>query len=102
MVDLVLQLISNIMKRKILLITTKNCLGCSLQLKNVQSAISKSSKDIELEVKDFTELPKRIIAKYNAYDYPFTVYIIDDTVKFKSTGSCAVYQIVRYIDLYLK
>ena len=90
------------MKRKILIITTKNCLGCSIQTKNVQTAIAKSSKKIELEIKDFAELPKRVIAQYKAYDYPFTAYLIDDVVNFSSIGSCAVPQIQRYIDLYLK
>uniref|UniRef100_A0AAU8MHE1 Thioredoxin family protein n=1 Tax=Geladintestivirus 4 TaxID=3233136 RepID=A0AAU8MHE1_9CAUD len=89
------------MKRKILIITTKNCLGCSIQTKNVQTAIAKSSKNIELEVKDFSELPKRVLAKYKAYDYPFTSYELNDVVKFTSTGSCALAQIQRYIDLYI-
>lgn len=89
------------MKRKILIITTKNCLGCTIQTKNVQTAIAKSSKDIELEVKDFSELPKRVLAKYKAYDYPFTAYELDGIVKFSSTGSCALAQIQRYIDLYI-
>ena len=45
------------MKRKILIITTKNCLGCSIVINNIQTVIAKSSKEIALEIKDFAELP---------------------------------------------
>jgi len=90
------------MKKKILIITTKNCLGCTVQIKNVQTAIAKSSKHIELEVKDFNDMPKRLIAKYKAYDYPFTGYLLDDELRFGSSGSYALTMVQRYIDVYLK
>ena len=74
------------MKRKILIITTKNCFGCSIAINNTQTVIAKSSKEIALEIKDFTELPKRLIHKYRAYDYPTTVFLEDDNVTFTMNG----------------
>lgn len=90
------------MKRKILIITTSNCLGCTIQRRNVETAIAKTSKCVELEIKDFNEMPKRLLAKYKAYDYPFTGYFIDDELKFGSSGSYAMSMVLRYIDVYLK
>ena len=90
------------MKRKILIITTKNCLGCSIAINNTQTVIAKSSKEIALEIKDFAELPKRLIHKYRAYDYPTTIFLEDDEVTFKFVGSTHMNCIQRYIDLYLK
>lgn len=46
------------MKRKILIITTKNCLGCSIAINNTQTVIAKSSKDIALEIKDLQSFLK--------------------------------------------
>ena len=63
------------MKRKILIITTKNCLGCSIAINNTQTVIAKSSKEIALEIKDFAELPKILINKYIAYDYNNKIFI---------------------------
>ena len=89
------------MKRKILIITTKNCLGCTILINNVQTVGAKSKEDITLEIKDFTKVPKRILHKYRAFDYPFVVFTRDDEVTFKFTGSTHVNVIQRYIDLYL-
>ena len=89
------------MKRKILIITTKNCLGCTILINNIQTVLAKSNKDITLEIKDFTEVPKRILHKYRAFDYPSVIFTRDDEVTFKFTGSTHVNVIQRYIDLYL-
>ena len=90
------------MKRKILIITTKNCLGCTILINNVQTVLAKSKKNITFEIKDFAEIPKRLIHKYKAYDYPTTIFLEDDEVTFKFVGSTHVNCIQRYIDLYLK
>lgn len=90
------------MKRKILIITTKNCLGCAIQTEHVQTAIAKSSKNICLEIKDFKDIPKRVIYYNKINDYPATLFMVDDVVKFKYTGSIPVIMIQRYIDVYLK
>ena len=85
-----------------LIITTKNCLGCTILINNIQTVLAKSNKDITLEIKDFTEVPKRILHKYRAFDYPFVVFTRDDEVTFKFTGSTHINVIQRYIDLYMK
>ena len=89
------------MKRKILIITTKNCLGCSILINNMQTVLAKSKKNITLEIKDFNEVPKRILHQYSAFDYPFVVFSRDDEVTFKFSGSTHVNVIQRYVDLYL-
>lgn len=90
------------MERRILIITTKNCLGCTILVNNVQTVVAKSSKNITLEIKDFNEVPKRILHQYKAFDYPFVVFIKDGEVTFKFSGSTHINVIQRYIDLYLK
>lgn len=92
------------MKRKILLITTKNCLGCIVQSKNVQTAIAKSSIGIQLEIVDFqdkTDRIKRIIYNNKIYDYPATVFMKGDEVTFVYTGSIPVVVIQQFIKVHL-
>ena len=76
MVNIALKLL-RLMKRKILIITTKNCIGCTILINNIQTVLAKSKKNITLEIKDFNEVPKRILHQYSAFDYPFVVFIIE-------------------------
>lgn len=92
-------------RRKITVITTKNCIGCQIQVEHVQTAIAKTFKEIELEVKDFNDVPKRLLHENKINDYPATLFINkdgNDIVKFKYIGSIPIAMIQRYIDVYLK
>jgi hypothetical protein len=90
-------------KRKILIITTKNCLGCTIQSNNVQAAIAKSNYAIQLDIKDFQEdsRVKKIIYNNRIYDFPATVFIKDDKVQFVSIGSNPRVVIERFIKVHL-
>lgn len=66
---------------KILLITTKGCLGCSIMSDMIDVACSKTNINIEKEVKSFEDVDKEFLRKYTITDYPTTLLIKDNKVK---------------------
>lgn len=85
--------------KKILLISTKGCVGCTIMRRNVREAINE--KDIDFEVKDVNDVSKKFLNDYHIRDFPTTLFFIDNLLKFRWTGSMPVAVIVRWIDLYL-
>ena len=90
--------------RKILIITTPGCLGCTIQSKNVGEAIKtvKSKFNITKELEDYRRIDRSLLRKINAKDYPITLFMINDDIRFKCVGSYPAPVIVRWIDLYMK
>ena len=50
--------------RKIILITTKGCVGCRIQRENIEKAIVNSKINIGFEVIDFDTLTKKEVIEY--------------------------------------
>lgn len=93
--------------RKIILITTKGCVGCRIQRENIEKAIVNSKINIGFEVIDFDTLTKKEVIEYRnkrvfLKDFPTTVFINNDVITFHTVGSLPKIVNVRYIDLYLK
>ena len=93
--------------RKIILITTKGCVGCRIQRENIEKAIINSKINIGFEVIDFDTLTKKEVIEYRnkrvfLKDFPTTVFINNDVITFHTVGSLPKIVNVRYIDLYLK
>lgn len=93
--------------RKIILITTKGCVGCRIQRENIEKAIINSKINIGFEVIDFDTLTKKEVIEYRnkrvfLKDFPTTIFMIDNVITFKMTGSTPAICITRYIDLYIK
>ena len=93
--------------RKIILITTKGCVGCKIQRENIEKAIINSKINIGFEVIDFDTLTKKEVIEYRnkrvfLKDFPTTVFINNDVITFHTVGSLPKIVNVRYIDLYLK
>ena len=95
------------MSKKILLITTKGCTGCRIQIENLKQAIINNKKDIHLVITDFEDLTKNQIKAYRndrvfLKDFPTTVFKNNETITFKMVGSTPTIVLQRYIDLYMK
>lgn len=87
---------------KILLITTQGCAGCRIMERLIGEAINKSSKEIEFHKKDFKEVKPKFLRDNGIRDYPTTVFIKDDSIRFIYTGTNPMIVILRWIDVYFK
>lgn len=87
---------------KILLLTTKGCLGCEIVDKNIQFALDDTSKQIVYDKQDVTTIEKSFLKKNNIKDFPCILFIKDDNVVFNKVGSCPRIFINRWIDIYFK
>ena len=92
--------------KKMTIITTDGCAGCSIQISNVKTVLEKH-KDVALSIIRFESLTKKDINEYRnkrvyLKDFPTTIFTIDDVTTFKMTGSTAIPCIGRYVELYLK
>lgn len=90
--------------RKILILTTPGCLGCTIQSKNVGEAIKtvKPKFNIIKELEDYRRIDRSLLRRIDAKDYPITLFMINDDIRFKCVGSYPAPVIVRWIDLYMK
>ena len=87
---------------KILLITTKGCGACDIMSRLVKEAIVSSKKSIQYVEKDYKDIPKKYLALNEITDFPTTLFIKDNEVKFKYTGTNPKIVILRWIDVYFK
>ncbi len=87
---------------KILIITTKGCEGCQIAKYNVEQAINNSKKQIELEVKDCSEVDKKFIYIRKVSDFPTVFYFIDDAIIHKTIGSYPSVVYLHWIKMYFK
>ena len=90
------------MNNKILLLTTKNCLGCSVIKKSIEQAINKTSVPIEFEEKDMTDVKKAFLKANNIKDFPTVMFYKDNKCVLLSTGSKPEPVITRWIDIHFK
>ena len=87
---------------KILLITTKGCAGCNIMHRLIRQAMKSSSKEISFAIKDKGEFDKKWLAQNKITDFPTTLFIKDDVIKFKYVGTNPAVVILRWIDVYFK
>lgn len=87
---------------KILVITTKGCEACEIAINNIKEAISQADADIEIETKDFKEVPKDFIKRNGIKDFPAIFYLTSSIVKFKCIGTYPVAVFLRWIDIHFK
>ena len=86
---------------KIYIITTEGCHACEIQVKNVKKALEETDRKIELEVRDFKEMPKDFLSEHFITDYPSTVMLINGKVRCVNVGTTSVNNIKEQIDVYL-
>lgn len=87
---------------KILLITTENCTGCYVAMRNIKAALQETRKKIKLEIKDFHEVDKAYIKRHRIKDFPVACFIRNDDTRFIDKGSKPMIVYLRYIDIHFK
>ena len=85
------------MNKVIYLITTKNCNACRIQ-NNLTGLVLEEHKDIEFKVYDFSEVPDWIKTNVILTDFPTTVLIKDNVIKYHFVGTMSI----RKMELLLK
>lgn len=76
------------MSKVIYLITTYKCSACKYQECILQEVL-KEHKDIELKIIDFSKVPERIKTNIILTDFPTTIFIKDDIIKYHFVGTKA-------------
>lgn len=89
-------------KYKIELLTTKGCKACSVLKGILDDVMFRTSKDIEISIKDMSSVPTKKLKTMNVTDFPTTRFIKDGIEVFRMIGSNPIAVIVRYIDVYFK
>lgn len=87
---------------KILLITTENCAGCNVAIRNIKAALQETRKKVKLEIKDFSEVDKVYIKRHRIKDFPVACFIRNNNTRFIDRGSKPIIFYLRYIDVYFK
>lgn len=77
------------MNKIIYLGTTKGCSACSHQKRLLKTALE-SHNDITLNVCDYTELPNWIKINIIFVDFPITILIKDNVIKYHFVGTMSV------------
>ena len=88
-------------KSKILLITTRGCEGCAIIRRLIEEAISISKKDVELTVKDASDIDKKWLKHNRVTDFPTTFLVKDDVIKYKFVGTVPAIVISQWIKVNL-
>ncbi len=61
--------------KRILLITTVDCIGCQIQEEHLNRAIKElNDKDVTLEIRDFSEITPRFLTNLKINDFPATIF----------------------------
>lgn len=76
------------MSKVIYLITTYKCSACKFQ-KDILKEILEEHKDIELEVIDFSKVPEFIKTNVILTDFPTTIFVKDNVIKYHFVGTKA-------------
>lgn len=87
---------------KIVLITTKGCEGCSIMRYSINSALLYSSKEIEFEVKDVSEMSGAEKYRLRLTDFPTTLFYKDGNLVRKEIGTRPHIVVLRWIDIDFK
>ena len=74
------------------------CGACKIMRRLIREALHNTSKGIE----NRKQADKVMMIHHNITDFPATVFMKDDIVKYVLIGTTAVPAINRYIDVYLK
>ena len=87
---------------KILILTTEGCEACDIAKRNIEIALTQTSVEIKVEVKDWHEMTRDFIVSHKIKDFPAVLYMINGKVVNKAIGSYPSAVYLRWIDLYFK
>lgn len=89
-------------KNSILILTTEGCEACYIAINNVKLAITQSSKEIELIIKDYHDIDKQFIKFNKIKDFPTVIYFQGNDSVNQKTGTYPVSVYLRWIDIWFK
>ena len=79
------------MKKEIYLIITKGCSACDIQGHLIKKLLNNTEfSDIKFLIYDFDAVPEWIVNNVICYDYPTTVFIADNVIKYHFMGTRTV------------
>lgn len=76
--------------------TTHDCSACKLQRYLLEEVLEKH-QDIKLEVCDYTGLPDWFKTQIQLTDFPVTIFVKDDVIKYSFVGTKTVGKIEKII-----
>lgn len=85
------------MNKVIYLGTTHDCSACKLQQYLLEDVVS-NHPDIKLEVCDYTGLPDWFKTQVNLTDFPVTIFVKNDVIKYSFVGTKSVNKISKIIE----
>lgn len=90
-------MIANQMNNKIIYLgTTHDCSACKLQQYLLEDVLEHHT-DIKLEVCDYTGLPEWFKVQVKLTDFPVTIFVKDDVIKYSFVGTRTVDKIEKLI-----
>ena len=87
---------------KIVIVTTEGCEACAIAEDNIFAAVSQSSINVDVEIKDFHEFSKPEQKQYGLKDYPTILYFVNNKVVYTAVGTYPIAVYLRWIDMYFK
>lgn len=87
---------------KIVIVTTEGCEACNIAEDNITAAVTQSSVDVDIVLKDFHKFSSKEQKEYKFRDYPTVLYFIDNNIVYTSVGTYPVPVYIRWIDMYFK
>lgn len=86
----------------ILILTTEGCEACDIAKNNIDIALTQTSIEIKVEVKDWHEMTRDFILSNKIKDFPAVLYMINCKVVNKAIGSYPSAVYLRWIDVFFK
>lgn len=87
---------------KIILITTEGCEGCAIMRNSINQAIALTSKEVTFVQKDFKDINKKQLAVNKVKDFPTVLFLKDDLIVRKESGTRPYIVVLRWIDVDFK
>lgn len=87
-------------KYKIALIKTQGCESCSIMAENIETAVAQTKRDVEVVEYNRRDLPKEYLKQEKIKDFPTTLFMVNDIIKYKAVGSYPSAVVLRWIDIH--
>lgn len=83
------------MIKEVYLVTTKGCQACRVQRNNLNIVLE--DYDIDFKECDFTELPDWLATNVCLTDFPVTIFVADEIIKYHFSGTKSVNKLNKII-----
>jgi hypothetical protein len=94
--------------KQILVITKADCVACGYYINGLKAAVDDFNSSVQntddivyIKTVDYYDVDTQFIINNRIKEFPTSLYMDDDVVKFKCAGSVPQAVIYRYIQLYL-